>query len=76
MFWNLYFIFVPICVLTCWATFTLRSDRKVHWKAITIGEFLLSLFVGLIPILNIGATLFCGACTLYDSGWFNKPLFK
>lgn len=72
----LYFIFIPVCILSYWLAVTSQHDGKIHWKDITNGDLVLSILLGLLPILNIGVSITCAIVTIYETGWFDKPLFK
>ena len=72
-----YFIWIPICFISCWASICAFS-HEIYWKNITIGEFFITLWFSIIPLVNIVASLiFCDE--LYRRGicfkFLDKPLF-
>lgn len=75
MFWILYFIFIPVCILSYWLAVT-SHDGRIYWKDVTNGDLVLSIVLGLIPVLNIGTSIVCTIVIIYETGWFDKPLFK
>jgi len=72
-----YFIWIPICFISGWA-YVCAYFHEIHWKEITIGEFLVILGFSIIPLINLIASLI--SCTeLYKRGicftFLDKPLF-
>ena len=72
-----YFIWIPICFISGWASDCAYS-HEIHWKNITIGEFLTILCFSIIPLVNFAAMLI--SCDeLYKRGicftFLDKPLF-
>lgn len=72
-----YFIWIPTCFVSGWASICAYS-HEIHWKDITIGEFLTMLGLSIVPLANfIGSLIFCNE--LYRRGayftFLDKSLF-
>lgn len=72
-----YFIWIPICFISGWASVCAYS-HGICWNNITIGEFLTILGFSIVPLVNFAASLI--SCSeLYKRGicftFLDKPLF-